>query len=83
MRLDERHNIGGECANGEQTRGRRLRIRHGHVLRWLFDGSARLWKGFDRLPRVAAEAVLKYHRQSSAPCVGHVEDRRSFCENLV
>ena len=34
-------------------------------------------EGFDRLPRVAAQTVLKDHRQSRAPCVIHIEDRRS------
>jgi DeoR/GlpR family transcriptional regulator of sugar metabolism len=34
-------------------------------------------EGFDRLPRVAAQPVLEYYRQSHAPCVVHIEDRRA------
>ena len=40
-------------------------------------------EGFGRLPRVAAQAVLKDHRQPCAPCVIHIEDRRSWPGKLV
>src|SRR5262245_5599551 len=82
MRLYECHNVGCERANGEQIGVARF----GSAMATCFDGystEARVAReGFDRLPGVAAEAVLKNHRQSGAPCVLHVEDRRSFPRKL-
>ena len=83
MRLYEGHNIGGERPSREQI-GSRLRMRHGHALRWLFAGNAgRGGRLRSSAARRSAQAVLKDHRQSCAPCVVYIEVLRSCPENLV
>src|ERR1700741_2816479 len=75
MRLYEGNNISSERANGEQTGVAGF----GSTMATRFDGYSTetlvAGKGFGRLPGVAAQPVLKNHRQSRAPGVFHIENR--------
>jgi hypothetical protein len=77
MRLYEGHNIGGERANGEQIGVAGFGSAMATRFYCYSTETSVAGEGFDRLPRVAAQAVLKDDRQSHASGVIHIEGRRS------
>src|SRR6516162_7058733 len=82
MRLYEGHNISGERANGEQTWVAGFGSARATGLYGYATETQVVGEGFHRLPRVAAQPVLKYYRQSHAPCVIHIEHRRACLGKL-